>query len=193
MNSPSHVILNTFLLRNRAGEYLKFAALGSFLPDLAITIFSIYVFSFTNYSAEYVWNDYYYNSDWQGFFQASHSFVIWGLVIGVAYLLKVNKLLWLGVGGLLHSTCDFPLHNGDAYQHFYPLSNWKFHSPVSYFEVDHYGLYWSVIEASLMIWIYIKFFRQQANWWKYLVLFWGVLMAGGAFLAILINYGIINP
>ncbi|MDQ6971679.1 MAG: hypothetical protein Q9M30_03440 [Mariprofundaceae bacterium] len=39
----------------------------------------------------------------------------------------------------LHSCFDFPLHHNDAHHHFYPLSMWQFHSPVSYWDPAHYG------------------------------------------------------
>ena len=43
-------------------------------------------------------------------------------------------LIALFSAALVHLTLDFPLHNDDARAHFWPLTNWKFTSPVSYWD-----------------------------------------------------------
>ncbi|MEJ6403517.1 hypothetical protein [Yoonia sp. 2307UL14-13] len=40
---------------------------------------------------------------------------------------------------LLHLFLDFPLHHDDGRAHFWPLTNWIFQSPVSYWDRNHYG------------------------------------------------------
>lgn len=40
---------------------------------------------------------------------------------------------------LLHVAVDLPLHGEDAHRHFYPLSDWRFVSPVSYWDPARYG------------------------------------------------------
>ena len=36
--------------------------------------------------------------------------------------------------GLLHLALDFPLHTHDARMHFWPVSDWVFESPFSYWD-----------------------------------------------------------
>ena len=40
---------------------------------------------------------------------------------------------------LLHLAFDFPFHNDDARPHFWPLSDWVFESPLSYWDRAHHG------------------------------------------------------
>jgi hypothetical protein len=40
---------------------------------------------------------------------------------------------------LLHLGFDFLLHHDDGRAHFWPISNWIFQSPVSYWDGKHYG------------------------------------------------------
>ncbi|MGI8738245.1 MAG: hypothetical protein ACR2KU_00935 [Gammaproteobacteria bacterium] len=39
----------------------------------------------------------------------------------------------------LHVLFDLPLHHDDAHRHFFPFSDWRFYSPVSYWDPAHYG------------------------------------------------------
>ena len=43
--------------------------------------------------------------------------------------------------GLLHLVLDFPLHAGDGRPHFWPLSDWVFESPVSYWDSTHHAIW----------------------------------------------------
>ena len=54
-------------------------------------------------------------------------------------------LFFLSMG--VHILADFPLHHDDAHRHFSPLSDWRFESPVSYWDPAHYGVLMSSLEA----------------------------------------------
>lgn len=51
----------------------------------------------------------------------------------------------------LHATLDFLLHHDDAHRHFMPLSDWRFESPVSYWDPDHFGQVMSFVEIAAVI------------------------------------------
>lgn len=38
-----------------------------------------------------------------------------------------------------HSLLDIPVHNDDAHRHFFPLTDYKFISPLSYWDVNHHA------------------------------------------------------
>jgi hypothetical protein len=42
--------------------------------------------------------------------------------------------------------CDLPLHHEDAHRHFLPFTNWRFISPVSYWDPEYHGRIIAVIE-----------------------------------------------
>ena len=62
---------------------------------------------------------------------------------GVAFALCGAALLHLGL--------DFLLHNDDGRAHFWPITNWIFASPVSYWDPDHYGNIVGPIEIALSL------------------------------------------
>ena len=46
----------------------------------------------------------------------------------------------------LHLLCDLAVHNDDAHRHFLPFTNWRFISPISYWDPKHYGIIFSALE-----------------------------------------------
>lgn len=62
---------------------------------------------------------------------------------------------------LLHVAFDFPLHNYDARQHFWPLADWVILSPLSYWDNAHYGRIVGFLEglacAVLLVVLWIRF------------------------------------
>lgn len=60
------------------------------------------------------------------------------------------RWLWLLVSSaLIHIAFDIPLHSDDAHRHFYPLTEWVFVSPVSFWDAAHFGQIVGVLEALL--------------------------------------------
>jgi hypothetical protein len=52
---------------------------------------------------------------------------------------------------LLHTVGDFLLHHTDAHRHFFPFSDWKFYSPISYWDPSHFGAAAAVIEGLVVL------------------------------------------
>ena len=50
-----------------------------------------------------------------------------------------------------HCLADLPLHNDDAHRHFFPLSDWRFESPVSYWDPRHSGAYVAAAEIAMVL------------------------------------------
>ena len=50
----------------------------------------------------------------------------------------------------LHCLADLALHREDAHGHLFPLSDWRFTSPVSYWDPAHYGLIFAACELVLV-------------------------------------------
>jgi hypothetical protein len=52
---------------------------------------------------------------------------------------------------LLHALCDFPLHAIDAHRHFLPFSQYRFISPLSYWDVRYHAQKVAVVESLLVL------------------------------------------
>ena len=57
-----------------------------------------------------------------------------------------GKLLFASM--LLHVAGDLPFHHDDGHRHFFPFSDWRFESPISYWDRDHYGGVFAWVEAA---------------------------------------------
>ena len=65
---------------------------------------------------------------------------------------------------VLHSLLDLPVHNDDAHRHFFPLSNYRFISPISYWDPNHYGGIVSVVELLLVLLATFPVFNLIQSW-----------------------------
>ena len=81
----------------------------------------------------------YYSDLWQAVFAVDNSFFVWGGLLGFALWCRSAAFIAFAGAALLHLALDFPLHNDDARAHFWPVTDWKFISPVSYWDRSHYA------------------------------------------------------
>ena len=92
-------------------------------------------------------------------------FVLWG--IAVAFALWRQSAVGIAFAGawLLHSAFDFPLHNHDARMHFWRLTDWKFISPISYWDNSRGGAVVGVAELILAATLSVVLVRRHLNTW----------------------------
>ena len=69
-------------------------------------------------------------------------------------------ILVFALAALIHALTDFPLHHDDGHPHFWPLTNWIFRSPVSYWDPAHFGNIWSVVEFILALILIVLLWRR---------------------------------
>lgn len=149
MNTQTHLLFASALLGRRAtrGEQAAILA-GAFLPDLSIFALAGWAAA-TGLPQEEVWGTAYWSGPWQLASMASNSAPLWGALLGAGLLVRRRWLVLLAGAGLLHLACDLPLHAEDAHAHFWPVTTWRFRSPVSYWDPAHHGRAASVAEAAL--------------------------------------------
>ncbi|MBL4871727.1 MAG: hypothetical protein JKX72_12330 [Robiginitomaculum sp.] len=143
MQTPTHAILALALLaKNGDTKRNRIILAGSLIPDLFIYICWIWL-SAHGLSQETIWNEIYFQSSvqfWSGF---SNSIPMYSALALLGYTQRKTKwgllLLVFALAALSHMATDFPFHAEDAHQHFWPLTTWKFHSPLSYWDSNHYG------------------------------------------------------
>ena len=74
-------------------------------------------------------------------------------------------LALFALAALLHLACDLPVHADDAHRHFWPLTDWRFHSPVSYWNPAQGGDWFVFVEAALGIVAAVVLFRRFRALW----------------------------
>ena len=77
--------------------------------------------------------------------------VLWGIGLGVAMAARSAWAFALCGAALLHLGLDFLMHHDDGRAHFWPLSDWIFQSPVSYWDPRHYGSLVGPIEIAVSL------------------------------------------
>ena len=181
MQTYSHFLITALAadgLKQREVDVRSKAVLwGSVLPDIPLGLLSL------GYLAYYRWVAplpdgvdmlahfdalYFTNPVWK----AGHNFfhaplIILAMVMVGVYAGRRGKgwgpaLLWFALGCGLHSFFDIFTHHSDGPLLFFPLNwDWRFISPVSYWDSDYYGNIFAPVEHLLDLGILIYFGR---NW-----------------------------
>lgn len=162
MNTPSHSILNLAILRRGQSPALTWPVLvGSWLPDAALFVFYGWAKG-VGLPDSVIWQQTYYEPVWQDVFAVGNSIPLALAGWGLAARFKWPWGAALFASALLHHAADLPLHHEDAHRHFWPISDVRFVSPVSYWDPDHFGAYGAlgelllVIAASLLLWSRVR-------------------------------------
>ncbi len=189
MNTPSHIFIAAALLKKADARLLPRSAflVGSFMPDISLGILSLaatfyYRVLLGNQSPdlmETVLHPLYFNNP---YWISAHNFLHAPLALGL-YLAALwpwrnqagnwqNWLFWFFASCGLHSLGDILTHFDDGPVLFWPL-NWqfRFHSPVSYWDKAHYGSQFFYFEIGLNLlllgyllipWM-VKYFRKSPS------------------------------
>lgn len=152
MNTPAHVIASALLLgRGRWRNDWGPITLGALLPDLPMLGFYVYQRFGQGLPESYIWSVSYFEPGWQALFDVFNSLPLIGLLAALAWATGASRTLALAASMILHCLADLPLHTDDAHAHFYPLSNWHYHSPVSYWDPRSHGQYVVLAELLLVV------------------------------------------
>ena len=152
MNTPSHAILNLVIFNQKLRHQASPAILiGAVLPDLPIFVFYFLMKFVYKLPPQQIWSEAYYQPFWQFMVSIFHSIPLALLGVLICHLgnWQVMKLLFISM--ILHSILDLPVHNDDAHRHFFPLSDYRFISPISYWDVNHYGHIAAFVEILLVL------------------------------------------
>lgn len=154
------------------------AIAGSLLPDVPMFVMFAWAWAIGLGDAD-LWpmpNGLYWDPTWQAWKNATHSLPIYAAVLAAAIWLRADWLKVVAWAALLHIAFDFPVHREDGHAHLWPFSGWKFISPVSYWDVNHYGAIVAPIELAIVVFTIVVLWRRYSSWW-------GRAALGGAFLA----------
>ena len=168
MNTQSHALINMALLARAHQPYHhRCVLLGAVLPDLPIFVFFGVETLILRHSQSELWSERYFLPQWQNFIDPFNSIPLVLLGIGVAYLLKSDRVRVVCWSMLLHCLADFFLHREDAHRHFFPFLDYKFKSPISYWETDYHARIVSAVEIVATIGASVYLFpRLQSHFAK---------------------------
>lgn len=173
MMSQTHILVASALMA-KPGQKLRNTAIliGAFVPDAAI--YSLFVWSkLRGIDENKVWNELYWQEPWQTYTAAGNSVLLYVVLMLIGAVALRNApaahriglfLMFLSLAALTHLAGDFPVHVDDAHRHLWPLSDWKFISPVSYWDPNHHGTIFSIFEALLGVVLCVILFRRFDSW-----------------------------
>jgi len=175
VNSPTHTLLALALLSKQGDKKHNWVVIfGSIIPDAVIWLWAPYQSLINGVSGETMWRELYFAEPMQNLIAYFNSIPIYGLLAVTGYVGRTKtwgKLtLFFALAALIHMATDLPVHNHDAYRHFWPLSDWRFISPFSYYETEHHAVWVSLIEASIALISIIFLWRRFAKLWVKILL-----------------------
>ena len=170
MNTPAHSILNLAILGQRQPPRFTWPILlGSWLPDAALFLFYGWA-KWSRIPDVQIWQEVYYDPGWQVVFAIGNSIPLTLVGLGLAIWHKRSGWIAFLASIVLHHLEDLPLHHDDAHRHFWPLSNYRFISPISYWDRENLGAYGALLETVLLVGASIILWRRMSRLWSQLLL-----------------------
>ncbi len=163
MDTGAHIVCNLLIQgRHRLPRLQLFAVviIGAIAPDLPIIAFYAWEALVLNTPEHVIWSERYYLPGWQNFIDAFNSIPITLGLLAVAAAIRCKSMAVLLAGVLLHIALDLPLHHDDAHRHLFPISDWRYESPVSYWDPAHYGNILMPLQAMFvaagLVWLWFR-------------------------------------
>ena len=165
MNTPAHIMIGVALCARRdVPRSGRWAAFGSVLPDLSLYLLAGISLFVMNIPAQRVFGELYFSPAWQAVFAVDNSFILWGVLLAAGLMLRRRLILAFACAGLLHLALDLPLHHDDARRHFWPISDWVFESPLSYWDSAHHAGMVAPFGLVLVLISAIVIWRRWQSW-----------------------------
>lgn len=164
MNTPAHLILGLAAFGKPGDRRVTGAALaGALLPDLSLYVLGGGALGL-GLPAERVFGELYFSDAWQRVFAVDNSIVLWGAVLGLGLWVRATWVIALSGAALLHLATDLPLHHDDGRLYFWPLTDWVFRSPFSYWDTGHHAGWIAPVEVALATGLALWLLRRYTGW-----------------------------
>ncbi|MDE2944236.1 MAG: hypothetical protein OXT63_08490 [Gemmatimonadota bacterium] len=190
MTTPAHAALSLIVLGRSERNALP-VALGAVAPDLPMLVFYFWERLARGVSEGRIWSERYFDPGWQVVFDIPSSIPLLVLALGILLVLigrrstagrippaevtaaprpaRLTAWALFVASMIIHALGDLPLHREDAHRHFFPFSDWRFTSPVSYWDPDHYGGYAAIGEVLLVLAVSVFLFRAYRGRGRWIV------------------------
>ena len=168
MNTPTHLLISATLLahsgqaRPRGRNWA--VIVGALIPDAAIYTMFAWTRLVQGASEREVWSTLYWQEPWQSLVAVANSLPLYAAVALAGVVARLPLLSLLALSALVHLAFDLPFHHDDAHPHFWPITDWRFRSPLSYWDPRHYGDLVSLAEAALAIGLIVLLWRRFSAW-----------------------------
>ena len=154
MITSTHALLSLAVLSKLGERKRNWSVLaGSLLPDLAIFLWAPYQSIVNGASGEEMWRELYFEPPMQNLIAWFNSIPIYAALALVGFLARSKTwgklLLVFALAALIHMATDMPVHAADAYRHFWPISDWRFYSPLSYWDINHHAGWVGKIDVAI--------------------------------------------
>ena len=181
MMTQTHLLVGAAIFTAPGQVARNIAAIaGSIAPDAAL--YTLFSWSrMQGVSMETIFRQLYWSPSWQAAMSPGNSAPLYLLILAIGYAVYRLRPDWRYAGtvimvfagaALAHVALDFPLHVDDGHTHFWPISNWKFISAISYWDPRFYGNWVRPVEFAIgFICLIVIFRRFQARWVKALTIF----------------------
>jgi len=189
--TSTHALLSLAVLSKQGERHRNFWVLaGALLPDLTIFLWAPYQSIVNGVSGDEMWNELYFAPPMQNLIAWFNSIPIYAALalLGFAARSKTwgQLLLVFALAALIHIAGDMPVHADDAYRHFWPISDWRFYSPLSYWDVDHHATWVGKVDIAIaLICIAVLVQRHPKRWVKITLaltaLFYMLILVGPMF------------
>ncbi len=165
MNTPSHMLIGAAVFaRPLVPATLVAALVGGLAPDLPMFAMVLWSSRVAGVPEHEVFGTLFFSETWQSIFAVDHSFLVWGGLLGLAMWRRQVILRAFAGAGLLHALADFLTHHDDARRQFWPVSDWVFRSPVSYWDARFYGNAFGMFEVALVVTLTVFLCWQLGRW-----------------------------
>ena len=154
---------------------------GSLIPDMFIYVAAIWLTVFAGVTHEELWDDIYFQDPMQTWGAIFNSLPLYATLAAIGVVFRQTTLgkltLLFGLAAIIHILTDLPVHADDAHRHFWPVSDWRFYSPVSYWDKNYHAPWVMIVETALVLGsITILWRRFSARWVRLVLGLLGFLM-----------------
>ncbi len=145
-------------------------AVGAVLPDTPAFAAVVYLWErWDSMPREELLDAIYFHGPFGTTGSALHSIVPAGFLLGLYWALGLGRrdrrriLVWFLLGWAGHTIADFLTHVDDLRPLFWPISDWRWASPVSYYNPFYYGREFMLVEHAsilgIMVWLLARRLR----------------------------------
>ena len=170
MQTQTHTLLALAALARRESPRRNLAvAAGSLVPDLFIYLAWPWLTFVRGESQERIWREIYFDAPMQAWGALLNSAPLYAALALAGWLMRGRVLgvllLVFSLAALIHVATDLPVHAEDAHRHFWPLTDWRFHSPVSYWNPAYHARWVGSVESVLGLGLCAVLWRRfPARW-----------------------------
>ncbi len=173
MQTQTHALIGAYVFGMRDATLMTVGAVAGMLPDLPMFVI-VATLSAMGHDGQEIFGHDYFQPWWQQINGVAHSLILWPLALVAALVARRAGpparwpaiLLAATAAGLAHACIDFLCHREDAHMQLWPISSWKFISPVSYYDPAHFGGAMMVLEAGLGLLMAWRLFRIARRRWS---------------------------